>query len=164
MKSYNEYKSIVNADIFNEFDEQRGSNLFVHFTYSNFIDDFISAAYMMCPDMVEVNGCVFISYFFNAEEDQAEEDMKILEKQFNNNKKEIEQWVNSWGFGCFFLGKPSEALENEKILTQFGDILVYYWSRRAKELFPDKDIVVEYGEELMGETGPTIILYQNTHE
>lgn len=46
------------------------------------------------------------------------------------------------------------------MLIQFGDIIVYYWSRRAKDLFPQKNIVVEYGEGFMGELGLAITLYQ----
>lgn len=45
-------------------------------------------------------------------------------------------------------------------VTNEAIILIYNWSRRAKELFPDKNIIVEYGEELMGELGLSITLYQ----
>lgn len=51
-------------------------------------------------------------------------------------------------------------MDNEKILKQFGDILVFYWMRRAKELFPDRDIIVEYSEGFMGELGFSITLYE----
>ena len=86
--------------------------------------------------------------------------MKILEKQFNYDKTQIEQWVNSESLGDFFIGKYTKSLDNDKIIDEFAKVLVYYWSRRAKELFPDRNIVVEVGNEIMGELGLTITMYE----
>lgn len=161
MNDVNLYKSIVNEQIFHEFKEQRGDTLFNHSSNSNFIEDFISVAYVLCPDIIEVNGYIFIADFFGTQEDKAIENLLGLESQFNSNKKHIEQWVNSWSFGdFFFFGKDCESMDNLKILKQFGDILVYNWMRRAKELFPNRNIIVEYGEGLMGELGLAITLYE----
>lgn len=154
------YKSIVDEKIFHDFKEQRGVTLFNHSANSNYIDDFISAAYVLCPDIIEVRGYIFIADFFDSQENEAIDKLLKLETQFNFDKKQIEQWVNSWSFGDFFLGKDCESMDNEKILKQFGDILVYHWTRRAKELFPARDIIVEYGEGLMGELGLSITLYE----
>ena len=156
----NLYKSVVDDSIFYEFKEQRGINLFNHSANSNYIEDFISVAYVLCPNIIEVNGYVFIADFFDAQGDKATDKLLKLESQFNFDKKNIEQWVNSWSFGDFFLGKDCESMDNEKILKQFGDIIVYNWTRRSKELFPNRNIVVEYGEGLMGELGLSITLYE----
>ena len=86
--------------------------------------------------------------------------MKILEKQFNYDKTQIEQWVNSESLGDFFIGKYTKSLDNDKMIDEFAKVLVYYWSRRAKELFPDRNIVVEVGNEIMGELGLTITMYE----
>ncbi len=51
-------------------------------------------------------------------------------------------------------------MDNEKILLRLGDFLVYYWSKGVKELFPERNIIVEYGEEIMGEYGLTITMYE----
>lgn len=155
------HRSVVDEQIFHEFEEQRGVNLFNHSANSNFIDDFISVAYVLCPDFINVNGYIFIADFFEVRGEEEINKLQRLEEQFNHDKKHIEQWVNSWSFGDFFLGKNCRSMNNEKILMQFGDILVYNWSRRVKELFPDKSITVEYGENIMGEFGPTITLYEN---
>jgi len=160
MNSVNLYQSIVNEQIFNEFKEQRGITLFNHSANSNYIEDFISVAYVLCPNIIEVNGYVFIADFYEAQGDKAIDKLLKLESQFNSNKKHIEQWVNSWSFGDFFLGKDCESMDNDKILKQFGDILVYNWMRRAKELFPNRNIIVEYSEGLMGELGLSITLYE----
>lgn len=160
MKKINVFKSIVNAEIFQEFEEQRGISLFNHSSNSNFIDDFISAAYVLCPEMVEIKGYVFISDFLNSTDESAIDTVNELERRFNGNIENIEKSVNSWSFGDFFLGKDCKSMENEKILKQFGDILVYFWTKRAKELFPQKNIVVEYGDGLMGELGLSVTMYQ----
>jgi hypothetical protein len=160
MKEVNVYKSVVDENILEKFETQRGITLFDHSANSNFIDDFISAAYVLCPNIIEVDGYVFIADFFKATNQEALDKLRRLEVQFSGDKKQIEQWVNSWSFGDFFIGKNCSSMDNEEILSQFGDILVFYWSRRVKELFPNRNIVVEYGEAIMGECGLTITLYQ----
>ena len=157
------YKSFIDEKIFNEFKSQRGDSLFNHSANSNYIDDFISVAYVLCPDIIDVNDYIFIADFFKSCGEPEENELsklRSLEKQHNNDKKKVEQWVNSWGFGSFFIGKDCESMDNEKILLQFGEILVYYWSKRVKELFPERNIIVEYGEKIMGEEGLTITLYE----
>ncbi|QIK70246.1 hypothetical protein G7062_08055 [Erysipelothrix sp. HDW6C] len=160
MKKINLYKSIVDDSIINDFVHQKGITLFNHSANSNSIDDFISVAYVLCPNIIEIDGYVFIEDFFIEKGDAALVKLSSLKKQFDFDKRKIEMWVNSWSFGDFFIGKDSESMENDKILKQFGDILVFNWTRRVKDLFPTKNIVVEYGEELMGELGLTITLYE----
>lgn len=63
------YKSIVDEKIYHEFKEQRGVTLFNHSANSNYIDDFISAAYVLCP--IEVRGYIFIADFFDSQENEA---------------------------------------------------------------------------------------------
>lgn len=36
----------------------------------------------------------------------------------------------------------------------------YFWDKRLKELFPDKKIIVEIGDRIMGERGLTVTVYQ----
>jgi hypothetical protein len=160
MRKISLHKSIVNEEIFKEFETQRGVKLFNHSSNSNYIEDFISAAYVLCPDIIEINGYIFIGDFFEFRDDEAVNMVETLEEQHNFNKKNIEQWVNSWSFGDFFFGKDCKSMDNEKILYQFGDILIYNWTRRAKEIFPDRNIIVEYGDGIMGELGLTITLYE----
>lgn len=154
------FKSVVNAEVFQEFEEQRGMSLFNHSANSNFIDDFISAAYVLCPEMVEIKGYVFISDFLISTDKDVINTINELEQRFKNNKANVEKFVNSWSFGDFFLAEDCKSMGNEKILKQFGDILVYFWTKRARELFPHKNIIVEYGDSLMGELGLSITMYQ----
>jgi len=157
------YKSIVDNNILSEFETQRGVCLLGHSANSNFIDDFISAAYILCPNFIEVDGHVFHEHFYNSTVENALASLEGLKKQFNNDKKHIEQWINSTCFGDFFIGKDCKSMDNDKILYQFGDILVYFWTQRLKELFPDRKFIVEYGDDIPGEEGwLAITMYEVT--
>lgn len=152
--------SVVPNDIINEFEMPRGSNLFEHSSNTNNIQDFISMAYVLCPDVIKINNYIFISDFILGTNDKVEEKVRKLEKRFNRDRTLIEKYVNSWSFGDFFIDRTESAMDDLVILKQFGDILVYYWTRRVKEVFPDENIIIEYGDEIMGELGLTITMYQ----
>lgn len=160
MEGFYLYEGIVKKYIFEEFQEQKGISLFNHAQNACSIDDFLSIAYVLCPDIVEVEGYIFISDFLNTEIDKAITTVRSLEQQFNYDKREIEQWVNSWSLGDFFLFSSSPSMDNKEILEQFGKVLIYNWTRRAKELFPNRNIVVEVGNEIMWKIGPTITMYE----
>lgn len=153
-------QGIVDNQIFGEFEEQKGISLFNHSANCCCIDDFLSIAYTLCPDIIEVNGYIFISDLFDAKGEKAFEKLKQLDEQFNGDKSKIEQWVNSRSLGDFFIGSHTKSMDNDKIIDEFAKTLVYYWSRRVKELFPDRNIIVKTGNEIMGELGLTITMYE----
>lgn len=43
---------------------------------------------------------------------------------------------------------------------QFCEIFTYNWTQRLKELFPNKSFLVEIGDEIMGELGLAITVYE----
>lgn len=90
--------------------------MFNHAQNACSIDDFLSIAYVLCPDIVEVEGYIFISNFFNTEKDKAITKVRSLEQQLNYNKREIEQGVNSWSLGDFFFFSSSPSMDNKEIL------------------------------------------------
>jgi len=147
------HTSVVDKSIFNEFEEKNGISLMNHVANTCTIDSFIAVSSILCPEIIEVNGCIFISELYN-------DNIERLEKQFDNDKRKIEQFVNTWSLGDYFMATYTNSIENEKIINQFGSILVYFWKRRIKELFPNKKIVIEIGEEIMGESGLAITVYQ----
>lgn len=69
--------------------------------------------------------------------------------------------VNTWSIGDFFVGDSSELMDNKEILTQFGKAIVYFWKNSAKDLFPDRKIIVRLGNNLMGEFGLCITMYED---
>lgn len=75
-------------------------------------------------------------------------------------KKAIEMSVNTWSIGDFFIGDTSELMDNEKVIQQLGKAIVYFWKCRVKELFPEKEIIVEMENDLMGEMGLCVTMYE----
>lgn len=147
------YKGIVNNEIINEFSNQNGISLMNHAANTSTIEDTLAVAKLLCPDFIEVNGCILISEFYNG-------NFETLNKQFNEDRRKIEMFVNSWSLGDFFIGAHDESIENDKIIMEFGKTLAYFWKRRLLEIFPDKKIKVELGENIMGESGLSITVYQ----
>ncbi|RXZ82304.1 hypothetical protein EBB07_11580 [Paenibacillaceae bacterium] len=147
------YNSTVKKEIFNEFVNQNGVSLMNHVANTCGIEEFIAVASVLCPEVIKVNDCIFISEFY-------QNNIEQLEEQFENDRKRIEQFVNSWSLGDFFLESYTYSVENETIINQFGEVLVHFWGKRMKELFPNRNVVVEIGENIMGESGLVITLYQ----
>ena len=130
------------------------------------IKDIITASYLFAPDFIQVNEYVFVADLFNRWGKKAHtlteyiEKVKHLESQFHGDSVKIEQAINSWSIVDFFCTQNANTPLTDKEIQTFCDILVYYWRFRVKELFPDKNIVVESGQEIMGELGLTITVYQ----
>jgi len=117
------------------------------------IEQHISVASVLWPEIVEERGYIFISEFYNGNIDS-------LEQRYGNDRKQVELFVNSWSLSDFFLMSSDNSLNNDDIVKEFGKILLHFWKMRVKELFPDRGVIVELGEGLMGERGLTITLYQ----
>lgn len=160
MLNYKLSKGIVGNKIFEEFEEQKGVSLFNHSANCCCIDDFLSIAYTLCPDIIEINGYIFVSDLFDAKGEKAFEKIRRLEEQFDGNKNKIEQWVNSRSLGDFLIGSYTQSMENDKIIDEFAKMLVYFWDRRMKEILPNRNIVIEIGNEIMGELGLAITIYE----
>ena len=163
MREYNVYRSIINKNIKKEFkDSNCCTSLMNYGTRQCKIDGLIAAAYLFCPEIIEIEGHIFIKEFCNFKEGEEIEFLNDL-KRYYNNKKDIEMSVNSWSIGEFFLG-DIELMDNENVLTEFGKALIYFWKRRTEELFPHRNIIVEMGMELFGEFGLSITLYEEENE
>lgn len=147
------HKSISNNEILKEFKNIMGVSLMNNAANTCNIEQHISVASVLWPEIVEVNDYIFISEFYN-------NNIENLEVQFNKNRKQIEQFVNSWSLYDFFFLSDNESINNEKILMEFGNILKFFWELRLKELYKEREVVVEIGNNIMGENGMTITMYQ----
>ncbi|MEK4978176.1 hypothetical protein [Bacillus sp. FSL K6-6540] len=147
------HKSISNNEILKEFKNIMGVSLMNNAANTCNIEQHISVASVLWPEIVEVNDYIFISEFYN-------NNIENLEVQFNKNRKQIEQFVNSWSLYDFFFLSVNESINNEKILMEFGNILKFFWELRLKELYKEREVVVEIGNNIMGENGMTITMYQ----
>jgi hypothetical protein len=148
------YKSIADNEIMKYFKIIMGRSLMNHASNTCGIEETLAVASVLCPEVIEINGYVFISEFYNGNIDS-------LEEQFKYNKKEIEMFVNSWSLADFFLQASDESVHKDEIIEEFGKVIQYFWRIRMKELFPEKKIVVELGDAIMGERGLTVTVYQN---
>lgn len=155
------YESIVDENIKSEIKEADWcTDLIQYTTYKCKIDGLIASAYLFCPEIIQVNNYVFIKQFWNCSVEESVERVSRLERQYDNDRKSIEMSVNTWSIGDFFVGDFGEHMDNQKVIQQFGKVIVYFWKCRVKELFPEKEIVVELGNDLMGEYGLCVTMYQ----
>lgn len=147
------YDSIVSNDTLRHFKFQRGKTLMNHSFNTCGIEQNLSVSSVFWPEIIEEEGCVFISQFYN-------NNLAELKRKYNDNRKLIEMSVNSWSLADFFLEASDESVHNDFLIDEFGKVLSFFWSLRFKELFPDRKIIVETGVEIMGERGLTITVYQ----
>lgn len=144
------YQSIANNAVLKHFRDQRGKTLMNLAQNTCSIENAIAS--LLCPEIVEERGYIFISEFYN-------NDIGSLEKLHDYDKKKIEMLVNSWSLSELILG--DESLLKDPIVEEFGKVIKYFWEMRFKALFPNRNIVVEIGARIMGESGLTVTVYQN---
>ncbi|KRE44275.1 hypothetical protein [Paenibacillus sp. Soil724D2] len=149
------HSSIVNGEILKEFKDIMGINLMNNAANTCTIEQHLSVASVFWPEIIEIGDYIFISNFFNGEES-----LKEIKERFNNDRRQIEKWVNSWSIGDFFLMSSDESVRNEIVFMEFARVLKSLWEIRLKHLFPERKIVVELDYGLMGELGLTIVVYQ----
>ena len=145
------YKSIINEKILNDFSEIQGRSLMNHVANSYNIETAIGFAALLCPEIIEVDNCIFISEFYNGNIDE-------LKKTYNNIR-DIEMFVNSWSLQS--LVKDCGSLDHSvNYIDEFAKAIQYFWQIRVNLLFPNRNVVVEIGNEIMGEEGLAVTLYQ----
>ena len=146
------YQSIVKENILHHFSEIRGRTLMNHVANSYDIEMAIGFAALFCPEIVEVEGCIFISEFYNDNLQELKSTYKTV--------REIERFVNSWSLTSLL--KDNEVIDySVDYIDEFARAIQYFWQIRLNALFPDRNIVVEIGEGLMGEEGVAVTLYQD---
>ena len=86
-----------------------------------------------------------------------------LKQMCDGDRKKMEMTVNSWSvFDLLAIyGIELEDSSDDSIVEEYAEILLYFWQLRVKNLFPDRQINVELGYEIMGELGLTITVYQS---
>lgn len=165
MKNIKVFESVINSNIISEIEDANWCTDLVQYAiYKCKIDGLIAAAYLFCPQIIQVKNYIFIEQFWNCNGEDSFGRISRLEEQYHNNKKAIEMSVNTWSIGDFFVGEYGKIMDNDKIIIQFANAIVYFWKRRIKELFPDRKIVVKLDNDLMGEFGLCVTMYEDIEE
>lgn len=157
------YRSIVDNNIMQHILNNEWSKNLVHYgLQKNQIDGTLAAAALFCPEIICIKDYVFIKMFLYNYDNEQELLMMVekLERQYNYCKKDIEMAINSWSLADFFVDTSTQTIFDEEIFYHFGMALQYFWQMRVNVLFPNKSIVVELGNEIMGELGLCITLYE----
>ena len=161
MDSIKIFESVIDSDIINKIEEANWcTDLIQYATYKCKIDGLIASAYLFCPQFIQIKDYIFIKQFWNCNIEESINCIDRLERQYHNDKKAIEMSVNTWSIGDFFVGDSGELMDNDDIVIQFGKVIVYFWENRVKDLFPDRKIVVKLGNDLMGELGLCVTMYE----
>ena len=145
------HASIIREDILNDFSEIRGKTLMNHTANSYNIEMAIGFASLYCPEVIEVEGYIFIAEFYNGDIDEL--------KRHYADRKEIEMFVNSWSLTSL-LADCEKINYNINYIDEFAKAIQYYWQLRMRDLFPGRNLIVEIGENIMGEEGLSVTVYQ----
>ncbi len=87
MENVKIFKSIVDETIKNEIIEANWcTDLIQYTTYKCKIDGLIAAAYLFCPQIIQVQDYIFIKQFWNCSTEESIERIRGLEEQYGNEK------------------------------------------------------------------------------
>jgi hypothetical protein len=145
------YESIVSESILESFLQIKGNTLMNHVSNSYDIEMAIGFASLFCPEVVEDDGCIFIAEFYNG-------DMEGLKRHYKT-RKEIEMFVNSWSLQEM-LADNDQLNYDIDYIGEFAKAIQYFWQLRMDTLFPNRNVVVEIGETILGENGLSVTVYQ----
>ncbi|GGG59940.1 hypothetical protein [Hymenobacter glacieicola] len=94
------------------------------------IEDFISVAGFLMPDIVQVDGLILLAENYKIINDN-------LKNKLNNDNKQIERYVNLFCVSDFYLLAANELSFNHDWQLKQGEIIVKFWKMRLNEIFPE---------------------------
>jgi len=153
-----EIKKILSENIFDWYPSNYPSKSFIDTAMNHVnINDLISVAGLLAPEFIEHEDHVF----FKENVKTLLEKKKIFPCPYGyKDKKEIERYYNLFHLGEFFLATQNEASNDTRMLYKFGKLLIYFWRKRLKELFPNKSFSFEIEYDLYDEHGLCLTFWQ----
>lgn len=120
------------------------------------IVDYFLVSAMFCPELIVIENSIFIKEFYGGT------NFDKLKQECDNNVTLMEKMVNTKLLGEFFLSSGYfNSLDGEKaIALKFGNILKFFWLNWFKHNFPNKQFIIEVGENLFPEEDLAITVYQ----
>lgn len=127
------------------------SDSFFGFVYSSVSMDMIFAvSAIFCPTFCEIEDHVFlIDYAFRF---SRVEDI-VFNSKYGSDKRTVEQYSNIICLSEFPNIVGYEAKVDDDFSPDLARVLEYFWSRRLKESFPDREFVFEIGKDMFDEDG-----------
>ena len=147
------HESIVSEALLARFQNPSGKTLMNHAANACGIDEALASAAVFWPKLVEDEGCVFVAEFYTPPFDG-------LMEHFQGDKMRIERWVNAWSIAEMCLLSSSPSVQDDTLISAYGDVLRFFWTLRLQTLFPEENFIVELAEGIEGENGLAITFYK----
>lgn len=118
------------------------------------LESILACAGLFCPEIIEIDGVIY----------RCENNNGKIEPYdgYGKDKRTLEMVNNVFSFNDFFLSTISDAAsDNEVLMTEFSNVLKYFWGIRLKSLYPNKTfefIITDDG--LYGEEGFCMTFYE----
>lgn len=153
----NEINKILTDEIFEWYPNKYPFKSFIN-SVANFVDitGVISVAGLFLPEFIEHDKCIF----FKENVEKKINEVKHISSPYGDDPKAIERYRNLFNLDEFFLFAADDACDDIRLVKKFGELLEYFWSRRLKELYPDKSFKFELAEDLYDEDGLCLTFWQ----
>ncbi len=150
------YPSIVSNDLIAIFPTPFPLNYSLPNFVSNCVglEAVLACAGLFCPEIIEIDGAIYRC---------ENNDGKMTPYEgYGKDKKTLEKVNNVFSFNDFFLSTTEDAAcSREVLMTEFSEVLKYFWGIRLKSLYPNKTfafIITDDG--LYGEEGFCMTFYE----
>ncbi|CAR42441.1 TPA: hypothetical protein SLE41_003620 [Proteus mirabilis] len=150
------YPSIVSNDLIAIFPTPFPLNYSLPNLVSNCVglEAVLAYAGLFCPEIIEIDGAIYRC---------ENNDGKMTPYEgYGKDKKTLEKVNNVFSFNDFFLSTTEDAAcSSEVLMTEFSEVLKYFWGIRLKSLYPNKTfefIITDDG--LYGEEGFCMTFYE----
>jgi hypothetical protein len=133
----NRYKSIVDIELMEHFQSQYPKKSFFNYV-SNLVglEGFISVAGVLMPEIIEVEGCIFLSENYPMLKEQ-------LKTRFGDDKKTLERYTNLLNLSEFYLMAADDLSLDESWQFKHGEIIKAFWEKYLNYLFPQIEFEFE---------------------
>lgn len=118
------------------------------------LESILTCAGLFCPEIIEIDGVIY----------RCENNNGKIEPYdgYGKDKRTLEMVNNVFSFNDSFLSTITDAAsDNEVLMTEFSNVLKYFWGIRLKSLYPNKTfefIITDDG--LYGEEGFCMTFYE----
>lgn len=153
----NEYPSIIDENLLQYFDNHISAANLYDFAVSNgAIDARLAFGVLLWPDLLEENGFIFKKYTIAA-------NFESTEKLSVQDIRRVERYTNLQSIDGTLEGEAdTPQKENRFLQYAYARMLRFFWSLRLNTTFPNRNFIVEIGENMEGDAGLSITFYEQT--